>query len=176
MASLMIPEMYGWGNVFPLLPKAMQFFHDTLCAPCAHGSVKTLLCRRLQIVDQLQHATTSPPRVMPFSALSAVGMLPPPVMEQEWGGGADLGSQRTRPRPSHPCLPPCRRERAKGLVNPRENRALHGPDRCQAPVDHLRLMGRGEDAFLGRLSPASGLSSDLVQKPPRCITGKCPDL
>ena len=166
MASLIIPEMDGWGNSVPLLPQAMPCFCDTRCAPCDQGSVKTLLWRRLQSVAQLPHATPSPPRVRPLSASSTVGLLLLPVMEEAWGGGAALGRQRTRPRPAPACLLPCREEGAQSLVNPRESRALPAPDRCQAPMDPLRLTGSCEDAFVGRLSSVSGLLSDLAQKSP----------
>jgi len=173
MTLLIVPQMYGGGNFPSPLPKTLQFFRGTVCESCDHGSVKTLLCRRLQVVDQFQHATKSTPRVIQFSASSSVGMLPPPEMAEYCGGRADLGSQRTRPLPSQPCLPPCRGEGAKSLVNLRENRALHSPDHCQAPLDHLQLTGRGADASLGRPSPTSSLLSALAHKP-RHINRKMP--
>src|SRR5262249_4329478 len=102
MVLLNIAEMYGWGNFLPQLPKTILFFRDTLCESCDHGSVKTLRCRPLLVVDQLQHTTKSSPftnRVIQFSASSAVGMLPSP-----------------------PCLPPRRGEGAKSPVNSEKNR------------------------------------------------------
>src|SRR5689334_13342209 len=64
MTSVIISRKYGGGNLYPLLPKIIKFSYDVLCEPCDHASVKTLLRRRLQAVDQLQQVTTSTPLVV----------------------------------------------------------------------------------------------------------------
>jgi len=84
MASVVIPRKYSTGNPYLLLPKAITFFCDVPFEPCNHGSVETLLCRRLQVVDQLQQVTKCAFTVIQFSTSSSVNMLPPTEMEERW--------------------------------------------------------------------------------------------
>jgi hypothetical protein len=116
MAFILIPRKYSCGNFYLLLPEAIKFSCDVLFEPCDHASVKTLLRRRLQVVDQLQQVTTSTPMVMPFSASSFVDMLPSAEMEESWDGGVALRSQCPRPLPSRRHLPLHRKEVTKSPV------------------------------------------------------------
>ena len=124
MASAIIARPCRCRKLCPLLPKALQLFHDILSEPYTRGSIKTLLYCWLQVVDQLQQATKSTPRVTQFSASSSIGILPLPEMEESWDGGANLEDQCMRTLPCHPYL-----------------LQLHDPDYCQASLDHLRLRG-----------------------------------
>jgi hypothetical protein len=70
MASAIITGLHCSRKFCLLLLQAIQLFHDILSEPYNRCSIKALLCCWLQVVDQLQQATKSTPRVTQFSTFS----------------------------------------------------------------------------------------------------------
>jgi len=134
-----IPNICGCDKLYPRLSTAKQLLRHILCAPYAHGSVKTFSSRQLQLalVDQSIKATAYPPRIMQFSASAFVSTLLSPKREEGWGGAREPGRQYTYPLSFHSRLLLYRQQGATSPTKPEENQARNGPDQLPGPLNHL---------------------------------------